>query len=111
MTSMLGVEELIDNLTVSSVISSPVAPQLSSISFWTICVDLDFRAYVEMVKSRWNSPNCAVNRVMLSTNFASDLDELEDLELLRQEGLDICSYSPGDLLASWEYSHMQPFSL
>ncbi|KAJ7231036.1 hypothetical protein B0H12DRAFT_1146937 [Mycena haematopus] len=59
-----------------------------------------------MVKSRWNTPNCALSRAMLLTNLAPDLDTLEDFKLLRQEGLDIHSFLQEDakaLLASWMY--------
>ncbi|KAJ7239598.1 hypothetical protein B0H12DRAFT_1135985 [Mycena haematopus] len=64
-----------------------------------------------MVKSRWKSPDCALSRATLLTDSPSDLDSLEDLKLLRQEGLDFCSISQGDsktlhatTIASWVYN-------
>ncbi|KAJ7208770.1 hypothetical protein B0H12DRAFT_1158367 [Mycena haematopus] len=63
-----------------------------------------------MVKSRWKSPNCALSRVMLPSNFVSDPDTLEEkFELLRREGLDFRLFPQKDMTAlhaSWLYYPM-----
>ncbi|KAJ7239589.1 hypothetical protein B0H12DRAFT_1135969 [Mycena haematopus] len=108
-----GWKKLINKLTVNGV-RLPVAPRLSSISVGSNLSNVfDCDTYVEMVKSRWKSPNCDLSRAMFLTNFALDLDTLEDKrEMLRQEGLDFRSVSQGDmraLQASWLHCPIQTF--
>ncbi|KAJ7208759.1 hypothetical protein B0H12DRAFT_1158335 [Mycena haematopus] len=97
----MDLEKWIDNLTVDGVLGSTVAPQLSIISSGTTIDVFDCKAYVEMVKSRWTSPNCALSRAMAVKKLPPKFETQENLRLLRDEGIDF--WYGKESMASWLY--------
>ncbi|KAF7371163.1 hypothetical protein MSAN_00751800 [Mycena sanguinolenta] len=84
------VNVLLAGLAVSDARTRVVAPQLSCISFtpepWLL-IPFDYGAYTKMIKSRWDSPECALTRTELCTSADPGLAPFGSLQLLRENGL------------------------
>jgi hypothetical protein len=90
------VNRLMESLIVPSLPgSTAIAPHLSRLLF--MCTEdayIDFMAYLQMVKSRWQSrwqaPDCALKAaaLLLESDPRPDAATLRGLHTLSQEGLD-----------------------
>jgi hypothetical protein len=86
------VNRLMESLIVPSLPgSTAIAPHLSRLLF--MCTEdayIDFTAYLQMVKSRWQAPDCALKAaaLLLESDPRPDAATLRGLHTLSQEGLD-----------------------
>ncbi|KAJ6580780.1 hypothetical protein B0H19DRAFT_1112346 [Mycena capillaripes] len=105
------INDLVSILTVSTFAESTiVAPQLRSLSF--ACENesyIDYTAYLEMLKSRWEAENCALKNAALLTDSGPGPDSsvLKGLNALRLKGLDLLLLrgdEAGEELRRWSYA-------
>ncbi|KAJ6471875.1 hypothetical protein C8R45DRAFT_1164424 [Mycena sanguinolenta] len=90
--SIHQVNALLAELTISEVGTRPVAPQLASISFAPRSLvrdKFDYGAYVQMIKSRLKSPECALTSTTLCMSSCPDLNSpvIRSLDLLDETDL------------------------
>ncbi|KAJ7147734.1 hypothetical protein C8R43DRAFT_1069506 [Mycena crocata] len=93
---------LIAHLNVSSPSNSEphavVSPQLSEINIGCDDTFIDYKLYLEMLKSRWKADNCALKAATLIVDSEPGPEPatLQALELLRQDGLDLLVLPEGE---------------
>ncbi|KAJ7173351.1 hypothetical protein C8R46DRAFT_1082554 [Mycena filopes] len=106
-----GMNTLLRDFTVlDSADDEPIAPQLSCIF---VGCDyngaIDYKAYLEMVESRWKAPHCALTSAMLLTHRDAGpcAETLAGLKALRDRGLDLFLLNGGEaseIMGGWSYS-------
>ncbi|KAF8210950.1 hypothetical protein K438DRAFT_1752699 [Mycena galopus ATCC 62051] len=107
---LYGTEELMKILTVSNVGTKALISQLSGVFLWLNKNHSYCEGYLEMVRSRWRSPDCTLRHAAFIAE-SPDPETLQGLVLLRQEGLDISpsKLNEHDLLATWVYTKKPNF--
>ncbi|KAJ7846270.1 hypothetical protein B0H13DRAFT_2093563 [Mycena leptocephala] len=87
------VNSLMTTLTVSSLPeNTTVAPQLRLLFFGNTCkAHIDYKVYLDMLKSRWKTEGSALKTAALLTgsNSGPDSSTLRGLHTLRRDGLDL----------------------
>jgi hypothetical protein len=101
---------LMTTLTVSSLPeSTTVAPQLRLLFLGDTCkTRIDYRVYLDMLKSRWKAEGCALETAALLTDSSSgpNPSTLRGLHTLRQDGLDLLLMEGRDarnVIRGWAY--------